>query len=186
MNGPTSSGTTIQGNYIGINAAGTAALTSGGVSQSVTGIQIGLNGAGTGSSNNTIGGTTAAARNVVSGNASNNVFLNDPTTNGNKVQGNYIGINAAGTAAIGFGTGIYLQRTNNFLIGGTAAGAGNVISGNSGTGINLADSNSNLVQGNLIGTDKTGTTKVPNSAGVGILIAGSNIPLVEQLPERAM
>ncbi len=106
VNGPTSSGTTIQGNYIGINAAGTAALTSGGVSQSVTGIQIGLNGAGTGSSNNRIGGNTAAARNVVSGNASNNVFLNDPTITGNKIQGNYIGTNAAGTAAIGFGTGI--------------------------------------------------------------------------------
>lgn len=78
VNGPSSSGTTIQGNYIGVNVAGTAALTSGGVSQSVTGILIGLNGAGTGSSNNTIGGATAAARNVVSGNASNNVFLNDP------------------------------------------------------------------------------------------------------------
>ncbi len=100
VNGPSSSGTTIQGNYIGVNVAGTAALTSGGVSQSVTGILIGLNGAGTGSSNNTIGGATAAARNVVSGNASNNVFLNDPTITANKIQGNYIGTNAAGTAAI--------------------------------------------------------------------------------------
>jgi hypothetical protein len=61
---------------------------------------MGLNAAGTGSSNNTIGGATAAARNVVSGNASNNVFLNDPTITGNKIQGNYIGTNAAGTAAI--------------------------------------------------------------------------------------
>ncbi|PYK68225.1 MAG: hypothetical protein DME45_08575 [Verrucomicrobia bacterium] len=168
INGPASSGTTIQGNYIGTNAAGTAALVSGGVSQSVIGVAIGNNGGGTGSSNNTIGGTTAAARNVISGNASDNIKLFDDTITGNKIQGNYIGTNAAGTAGLGFGTGIDFLRTNDTLIGGTVTGAGNVISGNSAYGINL-DGSRNLIQGNFIGTDATGTAKVPNGA-LGILI----------------
>ena len=168
INGPASSGTTIQGNYIGTNAAGTAALVSGGVSQSVIGIAIGNNGGGTGSSNNTIGGTTAAARNVISGNASDNIKLFDDTITGNKIQGNYIGTNAAGTAGLGFGTGIDFLRTNDTLIGGTVTGAGNVISGNSGYGIAL-DGSRNLIQGNFIGTNAAGTAKVPNGA-FGILM----------------
>ena len=51
------------------------------------------------SANNRIGGTTAAARNVVSGSA----FASGITVvgaAGNTIQGNYIGLNAAGTAAI--------------------------------------------------------------------------------------
>ena len=72
-------------------------------------------------------------------------------------------------------TGIDLLRANNNTIGGTVAGAGNVISGNSGHGIALADSSSNLIQGNLVGTNATGTAALPNVAGVGIVIgAGSN------------
>src|SRR5207302_1233878 len=80
----------------------------------------------------------------------------------------------AGTAAIGNGDGIDLVRANNNTIGGTVAGAGNVISGNSGTGIALADSSSNLIQGNLVGTDAAGTAAVPNVAGVGISIGGGS------------
>jgi hypothetical protein len=174
INGPSSSGTTIQGNYIGTNAAGTARLESGGVSQSVLGISIGNNGGGTGSSNNTIGGTTAAARNVISGHATDGVKLFDDTVTGNVVQGNYIGTNAAGTAAVGNATGVDLLRANDSLIGGTAAGAGNLISGNGGDGINL-DGSRNLIQGNLIGTDVTGTAKVPNGfRGIEMGADGSN------------
>jgi hypothetical protein len=169
INGISSSGTTIQGNYIGTNAAGTAASAG-----SVIGIELGSNGGGTGSSNNTIGGTTAAARNVISGNASVGIELFDDTVTGNVIQGNYIGTNATGTAAVGNGTGITLLRTNDTLIGGTVAGAGNLISGNSGDGISL-DGSRNLVQGNLIGTDATGTAKVPNGfRGIEMAVDGSN------------
>ena len=165
INGAGSSGTTIQGNYIGTNAAGTAAMAG-----SVIGVQIVGNLAGTGS--NIIGGTTAAARNVISGNSSVGINLYENTITGNVIQGNYIGTNAAGTAAVGNGTGVNLVRANNNTIGGTVAGAGNVISGNS-TGIGLADSSSNLIQGNLVGTNATGTATVPNSVGI-ILGGGSN------------
>src|SRR5207237_10730631 len=126
---------------------------------------VGDSGDGTGASNTRIGGNTAAARNVISGNASVGIKLFDGTMTGVVIQGNYIGTNAAGTAAIGNGTGVYLLRANNIAIGGTAAGAGNVISGNSGGGIDLTGSN-NVIQGNLIGTNAAGKAAVGNSVGI--------------------
>jgi hypothetical protein len=173
INGNTSSGTTIQGNYIGTNAAGTAALSSGGVSQSVVGININTNISSNGPSNTTVGGTTAGARNVIAGNAAGNINFFGSTASGNVIQGNYIGINAAGTAAIDLnGQGILLTYSSNFTIGGTVAGAGNVISGNS-SGIAISgDANNmaanNLIQGNLIGTNAAGTAAVPNGSGISI------------------
>ena len=60
------------------------------------------------------------------------------SASGTMVQNNYIGLNAAGTQPISNGTGISINNnaTGN-TIGGTAAGAGNVISGNTGSGINI-------------------------------------------------
>jgi len=175
INGSASSGTLIQGNYIGTNAAGTTAI-----SGSVIGIEIGTNGAGTGSSNNTIGGTTAAARNVISGNASVAIKVFDDTVTGNLIQGNYIGTNAAGTAAIPNGDGVFLLRSYNVLVGGTAAGAGNLISGNSGTGVNFANGGGqggkgNTIQGNRIGTNAAGTAALPNGTGISITEAQNNL-----------
>jgi len=173
INGNVSSGTTIQGNYIGTNAAGTAALSNGGVSQSVVGININTNIATSGPSNTIVGGTTAAARNVISGNAAGNINFFGSSGSGNVIQGNYIGINAAGTAAVDLnGPGIILTYSSNFTIGGTVAGAGNVISGNS-SGITISgDANNmaanNLIQGNLIGTNAAGAAAVPNGNGISI------------------
>ena len=47
-------------------------------------------------------------------------------------------------------------------IGGTAAGAGNLISGNTGLGIELSSAPGNLIQGNFIGTNAAGTTALGN------------------------
>ena len=149
----------IEANYLGVDASGTSARPN------VNGVLLSL------SSNNTIGGTTAAVRNVISGSIFDGVAISG---DGNIVQGNYIGTNAAGTAAIPNGTsGVSIpssQYANN-LIGGTATGAGNLISGNPrGLKINGIGT---LIQGNLIGTDPTGTSKVPNGLGVDVL--GTNI-----------
>jgi photosystem II stability/assembly factor-like uncharacterized protein len=151
----TSDNNLIQANYLGIAADGTTAR------QNTRGIQI------TNASNNVIGGTTGnAARNVISGNGSAGI---DISGNANVVQGNFIGTNATGSAAIPNSGGITIfnaQSINN-LIGGTAVGAGNVISGNQ-FGV-LTSGNATTIQGNRIGTDTTGTFKVPNTTGVQAL-----------------
>ena len=157
-------GNTIEGNYIGTNATGTATAGSSG-----TGISI-----GSGSSGNSIGGTTPTTRNVISGN-SYGISLSGSGAN-NTVRGNYIGINAAGTAAIPNGTGLYVTMSSGNTFGGSGAGEGNVISGNTNNGIYMAnDSNNNIFRGNTIGLDPTRTFAIPNGA-IGIVVTGNAAP----------
>lgn len=107
-----------------------------------------------------IGGTTSADRNVISGNGSYNVFLTTDA-NGTIIRGNYIGTNSAGSSA--FSTtnpnyGILVDSTvTNVVIGGTAAGAGNVISGHVREGVWASTTGTVTLQGNYIGTNATGT-----------------------------
>ncbi|MBK7664783.1 MAG: tandem-95 repeat protein [Sterolibacteriaceae bacterium] len=174
--GATSNNHTIQGNWIGLNATGTAAAANGNV-----GI-YGLNSTG-----NLIGGTTAAQRNVISGNAQQGVFFDN--VDNSTISGNYIGTNAAGTGDVtGTGSntlqsGVFLHNgSNGNVVGGTSAGARNVISGNNHYGVEiLTSSQNNLVQGNYIGTDVTGQVALGNTnggmsfwgAGTGNVIGGS-------------
>lgn len=117
--------TTIAGNFIGTDASGTVIA-----GNNFQGIR--LNGA----SNTTIGGTTPAARNLISGNNASagnaSIEILGPAATGNVVQGNYIGTNKNGTAVhpnsnagVSINGGVGAASGN--LIGGTAAGAGNVI-----------------------------------------------------------
>ena len=143
----------VLGNYIGTNAAGTA----GGVPNS-TGITIDNSRA------NVIGGSTAGARNVISGNAFNGVQVLNTDSTDNVVLGNYIGTNAAGTAPIANGArGVEMEARRN-TIGGTATGARNVISGNSGPGVAFegAGTTENVVQGNYVGVGADGVTPIAN------------------------
>jgi BACON domain-containing protein/S-layer family protein len=159
----------VQGNYIGLNAAGTAAAGS-----PSAGPGVFIDGANT----NTVGGTAAGAGNVI-GNCANGVVISDSSNC--IVQGNYIGTNAAGTAAIpNSNNGIVIKQvfgtaTGN-LIGGAAAGARNVISGNPQHGINIAFANGNTVQGNFIGVAADGTSQLSNhSHGISIAFSNNNI-----------
>src|SRR5262249_39897202 len=106
--------------------------------------------------------------NVISGNALG-VALGGSA---NVVQGNYIGTDLTGTAPLGNAQGVAVQNGMNDLVGGTAAGARNLISGNNGTGIFLS-SNDNLVQGNYTGTHVSGTV-ARASRGTGVVIRGSD------------
>ena len=134
------------------------------------------------SSSTTIGGTSAGARNVISGNDANGVFISGTSSaTSNRVQGNFIGIDASGTGALGRDlgnaeVGVRVETPGNF-IGGTAAGAGNVISDNGGTGVSMLGSGAgnNTVQGNFIGTDVNGTGILGNFHGVFISGAPSNV-----------
>src|SRR5262249_51168529 len=124
------------------------------------------------SANNTIGGTVLADRNVISGNDTDGVQIRDGGTNNNVVVGNYIGVNSAGTAAIGntnHGVVVWAGASNN-TIGGTTAAAANVISGNGGFGFDIHDCgvSGNVVLGNNIGTDKNGAALAHTSGSVPI------------------
>jgi uncharacterized repeat protein (TIGR01451 family) len=162
--GLSGSNTIVDGSFIGTNAAGTAGQPNGD-----TGVLIN---AGSG---NLVGGTVAAARNVISANTGHGVqVLLGPATL-HQIQGNFIGTNAAGTSGLGNGSdGVNMLsgigNVTNCTIGGTTAGARNVISANTGVGVQfLTVGTSNLVQGNLIGTDASGSSGVGNgSSGVAV------------------
>jgi titin len=160
----------VEGNYIGTDISGTTGL----------GPQNGIFIAG---DDNTIGGTTAGARNIISGNQNaivmNNGFPGAPSF-GNAIQGNYIGTDFSGTGAVLNGAGVgFTGGVYENSIGGPLSGEGNLISGNHEFGIGLMADESgsaptaNLIQGNLIGTDKTGTTGLSNGVD-GIQIEGAN------------
>ncbi|MBN3032581.1 MAG: right-handed parallel beta-helix repeat-containing protein, partial [Candidatus Saganbacteria bacterium] len=138
----------VKGNYIGLNAAGTAVVTG---SQQQTGVTIC-------GGRNKIGGGLTGEGNVISGNSSYQIYINDG--NSNEVKGNYIGTNASGTAEVGYGFsgGIYLGDNVVLYnkIGGSVTGEGNVISGQYYWGIYIDAGGSNEVKGNYIGTNASG------------------------------
>jgi len=163
---------TITGNFIGTDPTGSAAVP-----------QTALSGTpdvliGSSSPNNTIGGTTPAARNVISGATQSEGIL--VASSGNVIQGNLIGANSAGDSALANSEGIYiaLGGADNNLIGGAIVGAGNLVSGNGFAGIEV-DTLNNQVQGNIVGTDASGTVPLGNgtwgivAAGTGNTIGGS-------------
>jgi uncharacterized repeat protein (TIGR01451 family) len=177
---------TFQGSAIVIDTAGNNVVSSNYLGLQTDGLTPGQN-AGEGvlinTANNTIGGSNAAARNVISGNFGSGVVLNGTSATGNAVRGNYIGLNAPGTTNIANQTdGVQiLDGASNNIIGGTTAADANVISGNNNAGIYITSSASvctgNLISANLIGTDTSGTTSIGNTAGVflGTFVSGNTI-----------
>jgi hypothetical protein len=125
------------------------------------------------SPDNTIGGA-GVARNVISDNEYPGVEITGAAATGNKILGNYIGIDASGNAARGNGQAGVLVRSANNFVGGTTAGEGNVISGNNFAGIDVVGSaaSGNTIQGNFIGTNALGTGDLGN-ANNGIHVNGS-------------
>lgn len=161
------SGVAIEGNFIGTNASGTKALGNrlGGIS--ISGKYDDKSGG------NLIGGTTPAARNLISGNDGDGVSIgNNASDPGTKVQGNLIGTDRSGTQELGNGvpsnngSGVSIGG-HGHLVGGTTAAARNIISGNGWSGVHIGASSGsstsgNKVQGNFIGTDVTGTKDLGN------------------------
>src|SRR5262249_43386641 len=136
----------IQGNFIGTDSRGSNFLRNG-----LSGIILQSANA------NTIGGQSPYARNIISGNRESGIAIST-NSNANTIQGNWIGIDVSGSRALANGfDGVSMASCSRNLIGGENRGEGNVISGNGVYGIELAGgSTSNLVKGNLLGTDSTG------------------------------
>ncbi len=160
-----SGGNIVQGNYVGTNSAGTVASGN-------------HNGVAMLGSNNIVGGLTSTPGtvlgNVISGNNGAGVEISQ---DGNSVLGNIIGLNAAGSAALGnANSGVLIFDGNGSTIGGSTTTARNVISGNGGQGIDTFGSNlgadSNVIKGNYIGVNAAGTSAVANSQG-GVVLTGN-------------
>ena len=147
------------------------------------------------SSNNTIGGTAPADRNLLSGNQGIHVPLNPVAdASNNVIQGNFFGLDATGTRVIPNSNSILIESGSGDHIGGTVPGAGNVITGSTADAIviklggpiagELRNSNGgHVIQGNLIGTDVTGiavpsftdgSVTVPGNAEDGIYVYVNN------------
>ena len=158
--GSVATGNLVLDNYIGTNYVGSKAVPNG------IGVAI------TEAPGNVIG-TSLATGNILSGNNGAGLVISGSVATGNLVEGNLIGTDASGAQAVpNIGDGVFLASPNN-TIGGTAPGAGNVISANGLDGILIASNSAgNLVEGNLIGTDVSGTQTIPN-LGNGVEISGS-------------
>lgn len=179
LGGGLTSGNVIVGNYIGTDVTGTISI---GNNVGIYVIQA--------AHNNRIGGPTAAERNLISGNHSSGVGL---FTNGNTVQGNIIGPYANGATGVSNFYGVEIGGNNN-VIGGTAAGEGNVIArngvNNAGKGVAIRkDFSGNRVLGNSIhsngglGLDLADDGVTPNDSGdvdTGVLTANEfqNYPVI--------
>ena len=172
---------TVMGNYVGTDATGSYALRN-----MFDGVRLNYNSlTGFGATNCIVGGTMPEARNIISGNDSAGVGFVGSTVTNNRVLGNYIGTNAAGTSPIGngsagvrfFGSATIGVSYNN-TIGGATAGARNIISGNGRSGVTILGGSSggsgNIIIGNFIGTDASGTVKLANN-GYGIYLTTTNV-----------
>lgn len=170
-----------RGNYTGLKADGVTRVNSSGVTLDNGVSALWLAG---GNSGTIIGGTAAADRNVIipastsTGSGTVRIESDDST-----VQGNYIGLapdgvtsyatSVAGLSDLGDGSGGIVLAGTNVLIGGTAPGAKNVISGSEAFQINLSGGQNNAIQGNYIGTDYTGTARESIVNGTGVLAVAS-------------
>lgn len=160
----------IQGNRIGTDASGGFALPNAGHGMRIIRWDSVV-----------VGGNSAAARNLISGNQEDGVFCDESRRC--NIKGNYIGTNAAGTAPIpNGGSGIHVMGGPAHKLGGSGDGEGNLISGNGGHGIRLGsylEHNiygteaemvtvyQSAIEGNMIGTNAAGTAALGN-AGDGI------------------
>ena len=146
-------------------------------------IQAGsIQGLAVASSDITIGGTAAGQGNLISGNTSVGIQVIEQTLR-TLIQGNVIGTDASTKTAVPNGLdGIILTNAINSTVGGTVAGAANIISGNIEANIQIfgPSASGNLIIGNVIGTDSSGTVgfmaaaKRPDEVGVFINNAPHN------------
>ena len=181
INGPSATGNLVEGNYIGTDKSGAA--DRGNANEGVL-IEA--------ASGNTVGGTTAAARNVISANQWG-IRLDGSSANGNLIAGNDIGTDTTGMLPLGNeinGIVISANASNN-TIGGTANGQGNTIAFNVAAGVNVQSGTGDSILSNSIYSNDQGIlldaanaandsintptlfTAIPNAKAQTISIQGS-------------
>jgi Ca2+-binding RTX toxin-like protein len=167
------SGNVVEGNYVSTDITGSVGLGNGNESIEIDNAP-----------DTTIGGLTTTpgtgAGNVISGAAVLTNYFDYGITvtgasNGTVIEGNILGLNAAGTGALPDFEGIYLDSSTGVTVGGTIAGSRNIISANTNMGIEISNGASgNVIEGNSIGTNAAGTSAEPNRMGVKIDLGASD------------
>ena len=159
-------GNMIEGDYLGPDITAVNRVGNG-----RTGIEV------DNSPDNLIGGPGAGQGNIISSNRTDGIFIHNPGSTGNIVQGNAIGTNFQSDTSGNLANlidGIEINGASGNTVGGTAAGDGNVIARNNGNGISIRGPNAsgNTVLGNFIGTDSLGDGLLGNLVD-GIFIDGA-------------
>lgn len=138
-------------------------------------------------SRNDIGGPDPGERNIIGGEQHHAILLSGTGTSQNRVRGNFIGLNPTGQYSFYIGTGVVMRDgASHNVIGGSAPGERNCISGSAneeypyGGGVMLyGDGTSyNVVQGNYIGLDSSGTRLAPNATAGVVLGSGASFNTV--------
>ncbi len=146
------------GNYVGLDRTGTVAMGN------YDGVSI--EGAAT---HNIVGGIAQGEKNIIAGNYAYGVPVFGAGCNYNQIMGNYIGVDVTGNNAVPNTYAILFDDGAAYnIVGGDTPGHRNILSGNSGYGVFIYNmgTHNNLVKGNYIGTDPTGTTAIPNANGI--------------------
>ncbi|MBN2683560.1 MAG: right-handed parallel beta-helix repeat-containing protein [Bacteroidales bacterium] len=155
INASASTANEIFGNYIGTNFFGNIKLSNS------FGIIIANSGG------NFIGSSTGSGKNIISGNHETGILINGSGAENNIIINNYIGVGISGTNILANHTGVLIKtNAHRNIIGGTNASERNVISGNIEIGVYIESADSNIVIGNFIGPDATGS---------GILMSGDTV-----------
>lgn len=178
INNPNAVRNIIVGNLIGVDVSGLKSIPNG------------ANGIALNGTSNIVGSSQLKPANVISGNSLNGIYITGTNTGFNLIIGNYIGLDITGKQNLKNSvSGILVENAPNNIIGGYLYSEGNIISGHiNGNGIFIRGqySSNNIVQGNLIGIDITGTNKFPNGSGIGISnapinIIGGNLPSLRNI-----
>lgn len=171
-------GNWVQACRIGTDVSGTVALGNAGIGIEIRGASqsnvLGTNGDGIGD---------LSEQNVISGNGRHGIRIADIGTDDNVIAGNFIGVDATGTLPVGngfiWGGGIAIIYGSHNRVGTDGDGIGdavesNVISSNHLNAVAILRSDFNVVAGNFLGTDLTGTTALGNAADGVFVSAGAN------------
>ena len=158
ITGSTSSGNVVQGNIIGLDVGGAKAIPN------ANGVVLAA-----GASNNTIGGAIVAARDVISGNTGAGILMTGAGTSGNLIEGEYVGLNSSGTAALGNAEGVVVNAgAASNSIGGSSVSNRNIISGNVADNVHVvgAGTINNVIVGDTIGLNADGSASLGGGQAV--------------------
>lgn len=127
-----------------------------------------------GANSNLVGGSGPNQSNLVSGNTSVGIHLENAGTDQNFVYGNTVGANVTGTGEIPNNVGIVIATAaQDNYIGNSGAGNGNLVGGNDGPGIVIFNASGNYVLNNLVGTNFANNHGIVVNGGSSNFIGGA-------------